>query len=167
MTRLLPENCDRKHFHTPPDSSPLAFWLEDRQLSRTWLFSLCPCFVRGKERGRNPSRVSREALEKPCTIHEKRCAQSGAFASSLARASNFPGFSWPTKASNAKISGTNYTKFRRTLPSRKRHRAGSSVAFAENRAFPVLYIFTCARQTESDTIESGKAPCRLPPRTAR
>ena len=60
--------------------------------------SLCPCFVRGKERGRNLSRVSREALEKPCTIHERQCTLWGAFASSLARASNFPGFSWPTSA---------------------------------------------------------------------
>ena len=37
--------------------------------------SFCPCFVHGKERGRKLFRVSREALEKPCTMHERQCAQ--------------------------------------------------------------------------------------------
>lgn len=129
----------------------------DIDLSFIFTFlSLCPCFLNRKESGRNLSRVSREALEKPCTIHERQCAQPGAFASSLARASNFPGFSWPTSARTLRF-------LPRIIPNSAGHCQDGNgvapvfcVAFAKSRTFPVLYFVTCGYGSKSDT-EAEKA----------
>lgn len=62
-----------------------------------------PCFKRGPGKALHDSRKTMRPM-------------GSTFASSLARASNFPGFSWPIKAPNAKISCANCIIFRSVLP---------------------------------------------------
>jgi hypothetical protein len=117
------------------------------------VFSLCPFFVHRKERGRNLSHVSREALEKPCTIHERECTQSGAFASSSARASNFPSFSW----TNQSVERQDFWHELYHTPFGVAKTCQiSCVIFVKNRSFPVLYLVTCPRRLKSDMSNGQK-----------
>ena len=72
----MPRSTIRNASSRPSDLTKHSFCfnanccLFDNSLRIFDFLFLCPCFVHGKERGRNPFRVSREALEKPVRYTE-------------------------------------------------------------------------------------------------
>ena len=103
-----------------------------------------PC-SRERERAQISLRVPREALRKPCTKHERKCAQGSALSSSSARTSEISQVSLgPIKAASAKVIKLSFGSLadaacrRKRIPPDRRDKPIIQAFFRPDRTFPVL-----------------------------